>query len=96
MKKEAIIKYLSRFKETSAQKYHIKKIGIFGSAAKDNMYDQSDIDVVVELGKQDLFYLIGIKQDLEEQLKQPIDIISYRKRMNVFLKRRIDKEAIYV
>jgi predicted nucleotidyltransferase len=32
------------------------------------MNKQSDIDVVVELAKQDLFNIIGIKQDLEEQL----------------------------
>jgi predicted nucleotidyltransferase len=51
---------------------------------------------VVLLEKQDLFNLIGIKQDLEEQLSTPVDIISYREKMNRFLKRRIDAEAIYV
>ena len=34
--------------------------------------------------------------DLEEQLSTPVDIISYREKMNRFLKRRIDAEAIYV
>ncbi len=52
--------------------------------------------MVVELEKQDLFNIIGIKQDLEEQLQQAVDIVSYRKNMNEFLKRRIDKEAAYV
>jgi predicted nucleotidyltransferase len=60
------------------------------------MEEQSDIDVVVELEKQDLFNIIGIKQDLEEQLQQAVDIVSYRKNMNEFLKRRIDNEAAYV
>jgi len=40
--------------------------------------------------------LIGIKQDLEEQLNCPVDIVRYRDRMNEFLKKRIDKEAVYV
>ena len=59
-------------------------------------YVEGDIDVVVELKTQDLFDLIGIKLDLEEQLSQQVDIVSYRDKMNNFLKRRIDKEAVYV
>jgi predicted nucleotidyltransferase len=60
------------------------------------MNDQSDIDVVVELAKPDLFYLIGIKQDLEEYFHRSIDIVRYRDQMNIFLKNRINAEAIYV
>jgi len=40
--------------------------------------------------------LLGIKQDLEEQLSKHVDIISYRNKMNSFLKDRINKEAIFV
>jgi predicted nucleotidyltransferase len=87
---------LRRFKEMNKDRYEIIRIGIFGSAARDNMNEQSDIDVVVELGKPDLFYLIGIKQDLEEKFHRTVDIVRYRERMNAFLKGRIDKEAFYV
>ena len=54
------------------------------------------IDVVVELERQDLFALIGIKQDLEDQLHRQVDVVSYREKMNRFLKTRIETEAIYV
>lgn len=96
MDPKEIIHLLKIFKEENKNKYHIKKIGIFGSVAKDRMNENSDIDIVVNLTKQDLFELIGIKQDLEERLKCPIDIVSYRKTMNSFLKKRIDEEAVYV
>ena len=96
MKRNDIILSLRRFKEINQQKYNIIRIGLFGSAARDSTREQSDIDVVVELETQDLFDLIGIKLDLEEQLSQEVDIVSYRKKMNEFLKRRIDKEAVYV
>ena len=96
MKRDDVILSLRRFKEINQQKYNIIRIGLFGSAARDSMREQSDIDVVVELETQDLFDLIGIKLDLEEQLSQEIDIVSYREKMNEFLKRRIDKEAVYV
>lgn len=96
MKRDDIILSLRRFKEINQQKYNIIRIGLFGSGAQDNMREQSDIDVVVELETQDFFDLIGIKLDLEEQLSQEVDIVSYREKMNEFLKRRIDKEVVYV
>jgi predicted nucleotidyltransferase len=96
MDQKEIILTLKKFKEETKNKYHIKSLGIFGSVAKNCMNENSDIDIVVNLTKQDLFELIGIKQDLEEILKYPVDIVSYRDRMNAFLRKRIDKEAVYV
>ena len=86
MNSNEIIPALRRFKERNQNKYRIIRIGIFGSVALDTMQEQSDIDVVVELEKQ----------DLEEQLQQAVDIVSYRKNMNEFLKQSIDNEAAYV
>ena len=96
MKREEILEVLRRFKEGNEHKYRIRKIGVFGSVARGDMDVESDIDVVVVLEKQDLFNLIGIKQDLEEEFKTPVDIVSYRERMNDYLKRRIATEAVYV
>ena len=96
MERNEIIRTLRGFMDMNRDRYEIIRIGVFGSAARDNMNEQSDIDVVVELGKPDLFYLIGIKQDLEEKFHRPVDIVRYRDRMNAFLKKRIDKEAVYV
>ncbi|MBL7072211.1 MAG: nucleotidyltransferase domain-containing protein [Candidatus Omnitrophica bacterium] len=96
MNREIIIKRLKKFKEENRNKYHIKRIGIFGSVAKNTTNGKNDIDIVVSLTKQDLFDIIGIKQDLEENFHSTVDIVSYRKKMNPFLKKRIDKEAVYV
>lgn len=96
MNEHDIISTLRKFKEANKSRYSIIKIGLFGSANRGTMTAKSDVDIVVQLGNQDLFNLIGIKQDLEEQLHRPIDIVSYREKMNQFLKQRIDKEAVYV
>ena len=96
MNRDVILLSLRRFKETNQHKYNIIRIGLFGSAARNSIGQQSDNDVVVELETQDLFDLIGIKLDLEDQLSQQVDIVSYREKMNEFLKRRIDNEAVYV
>jgi len=96
MKKDELINILQQFKNKNQQKYDILRIGIFGSVAREMNSEESDIDIVVVLKKQDLFNIIAIKQDLEAELSAPIDIISYRDSMNRFLKQRIDNEAVYV
>jgi predicted nucleotidyltransferase len=90
-----IIQTLRQFKDENQKKYSILSIGIFGSAARGSVKNQSDIDVVVELGNPDLFNLIGIKQELEERFRCSVDVVRYRDKMNGFLKHRIDQEAVY-
>ncbi len=96
MSRAEILKILKAFKEKYSEQYGIDSIGLFGSAARDENQEGSDVDVVIRLKKQDLFNIIGIKQALEETLHTNIDVISYRETMNSFLKNRIDKEALYV
>lgn len=96
MTRNEVLQTLSRFQQTSRGEFGIVRIGVFGSAARDDITDESDVDVVVELAEADLLTLVGIKQELEELLNRPVDIVRYRERMNAFLKRRIDQEVVYV
>ena len=96
IKSKIIIDKIRSQKGELQKKYAIKKIGLFGSFAKNTSREDSDIDIVVQLEKQDLFQIIGIKQDLEEEFHRTVDVVSYREKMNPFLKDRIDHEAIYV
>jgi hypothetical protein len=91
-----VLRILKAFKEGHAGEYGILALGIFGSVARGESKESSDVDVVVKLKKQDLFAMIGIKQNLEEMLHTHVDVISYREQMNSFLKSRIDKESLYV
>ena len=96
MNRESIMHALKAYQDKNSNKYGILKIGIFGSTAKHTSNEQSDIDIVISLREQDLFNLIGIKQDLEEQFHKKVDVISYRPQMNPLLKKKIDQEAMYV
>jgi predicted nucleotidyltransferase len=95
MKQDDVLQALSRFRQDRQDEFGIVRIGIFGSAARDQMSDESDIDVVVELAEPDLLTMVGIKQELEGLLNRPVDIVRYREKMNAFLKRRIEQKAIY-
>jgi hypothetical protein len=96
MTREDVLRTLRQFRSSKGNDYCIARIGIFGSAARDEMAEESDVDVVVELNDPDLLVLVGIKQDLEELLQRSVDVVRYRDKMNPFLKRRIQQEAIYV
>jgi uncharacterized protein len=96
MDRNEIILSLKDFKDINKDKYSIIKIGLFGSAARDSLKEDSDIDIVVNVTNPNLFNLIGIKQDLEERFHRTVDIIRYHNKMNEFLRKRIDKEAFYV
>ena len=95
--KDAVITILRSIKPRFQQSYGLRRIGLFGSVVRGGgQGPASDVDVVVDLERQDLFFLIGIKQELEESLHTEVDVVSYRKTMNPYLKRRIDTEAVYV
>ena len=96
MKQDDVIQALTQFLEARQEEFDIVRLGVFGSAARDQMTQESDVDVVVELEHPDLLTLVGIKQELEEALNCSVDIVRYREHMNAFLKSRIDQEAVYV
>ncbi len=95
MGKKDILKTLRNYKKDVAEQYNILTIGIFGSVARDEAGEDSDVDVVVRISEPDLFMLVGIKKDLEERLRRQVDLVTYRDTMNPFLKKRIDSEAVY-
>jgi predicted nucleotidyltransferase len=94
--KEKVIGFLKEHKADFASEFSVRKLGIFGSYARNEAREDSDIDIVVELEKPDLFSLIGIKQSLEESFNTKVDVIRLRNNMNEVLRKRIEKDVIYV
>ena len=96
MNREDIIRFITEHKTEFAQEFGVTRIGLFGSYARGEVHEESDIDIVVELVKPDLFNLIVITQTIEEALGSKVDIVRLRDKMNKFLRQRIERDAIYV
>ena len=92
--KEKILQILSEYRKKHREEFGIVKIGIFGSFAKQTETEASDVDVFVELKKSNLFTLSRIRIDLEELLGKRVDLVQLRERMNQYLKRHIEEDAI--
>ncbi|MEE9465782.1 MAG: nucleotidyltransferase family protein [Candidatus Neomarinimicrobiota bacterium] len=61
------------------RKYDLKKAGIFGSIARGDLREDSDVDILVEIGRDDLSLLdfVGIKLELEYALGRKVDLVEY-------------------
>ncbi len=91
-----IIHILKRFKEESASKYGIKSLGIFGSFARNQQDEASDLDVFVVLQDADFFTLEKIREELERLTYFKIDLVHFRDSLRNSFKQNILKDAIYI
>ena len=91
-----IIAILKKFKAVSASKYGITSLGLFGSFARNQQRETSDVDVFVTLKESDFFILERIKEELESLIHSNIDIVNYRDSLRNSFKQNILNDAIYV
>lgn len=60
------------------KKYGIKKAALFGSYARNEQKEDSDVDILVQPTKDmSLLDFIGVKLDIEDALKMTVDLVSY-------------------
>ena len=60
------------------EKFEVSRAGVFGSAARGEAREDSDLDLLVEFrGKKSLLDLSGLKIELEELLGRKVDVLTY-------------------
>ena len=90
------LQLLREYKTQKAVQYGISRIGIFGSVARGEQTEKSDVDICVDLKKPSLFILVHIKEDLQRLFGKTVDIIRIRPEMDDLMKRDIMTEGLYV
>lgn len=76
LSRSEIIQKIKIEKPHLADVYNVKKIGFFGSFAKDRQTAKSDIDIVVEFSKPIGFKFIDLCDYLERKLGIKVDILT--------------------
>ena len=94
--KEEYLDILRKYLDLKSKVYGIVKIGIFGSVARNEQTEDSDVDVCVEMQKPDMFSLVHIKEDLQHLFGRPVDIVRLRDNMTPMLSKQIQRDGIYV
>ncbi len=73
---EEIKTTLTKHKEKLRQNFKVKKIGIFGSYARGEQKETSDVDVLVEFEEPVGFAFIHLADSLEELLGIKVDLTT--------------------
>ena len=76
MKREEVESILKEQKEYLKQKYFVHKIGIFGSYAREEQQETSDIDLLVEFTRPVGFSFLDLKDYLESIFNKPVDLVT--------------------
>ncbi|MBI5778621.1 MAG: nucleotidyltransferase domain-containing protein [Planctomycetes bacterium] len=96
MRRGSLLTILREFKKDYAEKYGILEIGVFGSMARDEAREDSDVDIFIKTKTPNPFILVHIKEDIERLTGKHVDIVRLREKMNPFLRERIEQEGHYV
>jgi predicted nucleotidyltransferase len=76
------------------QRYQLQRIGLFGSTARNEATESSDVDVWVELDPLTPYATVHLKQELENLFQRQVDLVRLRERMNPALRQAILREGI--
>ncbi len=91
-----LIIHLKRVKGELKSRFGIEEIALFGSYARGEATEQSDVDIaILKMQKKDILKRLEAKAFLEAQLNKNIDM-GYLDSMQTFIKNRIKKDLIHV
>ena len=96
--KQEILQYLKENKKNFRKKFNIIRIGIFGSFARDEQNEKSDIDIIIEMlpDTENIFEKrIELKELIQKKFSKEVDI-CHAKAIKPVFRKIIFNELIYV
>ena len=95
--KEDILAYLREHKQEFEEKYGIVKIGLFGSYARDEQTEDSDIDIAISFKSKQYTTItnwFGFEKELKYVFLKKMDI-GIERSLRIFVKKNYLKEVLY-
>ena len=95
LSRDYILSLLKVYYSCNKEKYGIRRIGLFGSFARDEAGPESDVDILISLERPNLFTYGIITQHLETVFGRHVDLISETAVLKESFRERVEKEVIY-
>jgi predicted nucleotidyltransferase len=92
---ETIMEKLRAYKPELQRKYPISRLGVFGSYARGEATETSDIDVAVELNGPMGLNFVAMANEIEELFKIKVDVVPKRSIKSIYLP-MVEKDILYV
>ena len=93
--REEYITLITSHAEKLQNTFGITSLRLFGSVARNQHHDGSDVDIYVEMPPK-FFLVVRLKVYLEELLDSPVDIIRKHQHLNPFLLKEVERDGIEV
>ena len=91
--KEQILRTLGEQRELLGQRYRIRRLALFGSWARGDAREESDVDVLVDVDPAIGLRFVELAEELERALGRHVDLVSSRAIKPAYWK-RIEPELI--
>ena len=89
-----ILEFLREQEQELTERFSVVRIGVFGSVRAARSRDDSDVDILVELGEPTFDHYMDLKFHLENQLDRPVDLVL-ADTIKPRLRTRIISEVVY-
>lgn len=99
MDKDEIIRLIKENHDVLSIEYGVSRIGIFGSAAKGTITEDSDLDIVVEFKRPIGFKFISLVEYLERLFGKKVEVLTKDGIKNIRVKEvaaDIERNLVYV
>ena len=96
--KDIILSTLKSMKPELAAKYHIDSLALFGSVARGEAREDSDVDILFEIedgARLSIFAYLKLVGELEAKLNSKVDLVRESK-LKEGLKPYVMKDILYV
>lgn len=77
------------------KEFGVTSMCVFGSMARGDNNDDSDVDVCVEMPAK-AFKVIALKQYLQDLLGMSVDVIRRHSNLNLFLSQEIERDGVVI
>jgi len=92
--KVEVLRVIRERQSELAVRFTVRRIGLFGSFARNNAGPESDVDILVELNEPTFDHYMDLKFYLEELLHLPVDLVLHDV-IKPRLKPIIEQEVVY-
>jgi hypothetical protein len=93
---EELKEQLQALKPTLKKRFKVETIDIFGSYARGEQTEKSDLDILVTYSEMvDLLLIAGLRRYLRRKLHMKVDVIS-KESLNKYIKEQVLEEAVSV
>ena len=96
MNRDEVLNLLRAHKATLSQRFGVTELALFGSFARDQAADDSDVDILGRFdGSTDWRKYFGVQFYLEDLLGRPVDLVT-DKALRAEIRPYVEREAVNV